>query len=142
MYIGVDIVEIKRIEKLFSTNEAFIKKIYTEKEVAYCNPKKNKYQHYAARFATKEAMFKALGTGWIGNLKWTDIELLNDKFGKPYLNFYGSVKLLVDEKNIENAAVSLSHCNDYAIAQVLLVPKAVTEVRQNQLTTVNTKERS
>ncbi len=123
MYIGIDIIEIKRIERLFSANEGFLKKIYTNKEVEYCKPKKNKYQHLAARFATKEAVFKALGTGWIGNMKWTDIELLNDEMGKPYLNLYGSVKELAEKKCIDSISVSLSHCQDYAVAQVLLVPK-------------------
>lgn len=123
MYIGIDIIEIKRIERLFSANEGFLKKIYTNKEVEYCRPKKNKYQHFAARFATKEAVFKALGTGWIGNMKWTDIELLNDEMGKPYLNLYGSVKELAEKKCIDSISVSLSHCQDYAVAQVLLVPK-------------------
>ncbi|UJS17731.1 MAG: holo-ACP synthase [Candidatus Jettenia sp.] len=125
MYIGIDIIEIKRIERLFSSNEGFLKKIYTEKEVEYCNQKKNKYQHFAARFATKEAVFKALGTGWIGTMKWTDIELLNDEMGKPYLNLYGSVKELANKKNINNISVSVSHCRDYAIAQVLLVPGSI-----------------
>src|SRR3970040_883715 len=122
MYIGIDIIEIKRIERLFFNNENFLRKIYTEKEVEYCKPKKNKYQHLAARFATKEAMFKALGTGWVGKMKWTDIELLNDEMGKPYVNLYGSVKELADRKHIGDIAVSFSHCQDYAIAQVLLVP--------------------
>ncbi len=123
MYIGIDIIEIKRIERLFSANEGFLKKVYTNKEVEYCKPKKNKYQHFAARFATKEAVFKALGTGWVGSMKWTDIELLNDEMGKPYLNLYGSVKELAEKKHIQNISVSLSHCHDYAVAQVLLVPK-------------------
>lgn len=123
MYIGIDIIEIKRIERLFSANEGFLRKIYTEKEVEYCSQRKNKYQHFAARFASKEAMFKALGTGWVGKMKWTDIELLNDKMGRPYLNLYGSVKELADKKHINNISVSLSHCKDYAIAQVLLVPR-------------------
>lgn len=123
MHVGIDIVEIKRIEKLFSSHEGFLKRIYTEKEVEYCKPKKNKYQHLAVRFAAKEAVFKALGTGWIGTMKWTDIELLNDALGKPYLNLYGSVKDLADKKNIGNVSVSVSHCLDYAVAQVLLVPK-------------------
>lgn len=123
MYVGIDIVEIRRIEKLFSANEDFLRRIYTEKEVEYCNQKKNKYQHFAARFASKEAMFKALGTGWADKMKWTDIELLNDEKGRPYLNLYGSVKELADKKQIGNISVSLSHCHDYAIAQVLLVPK-------------------
>lgn len=98
MFVGIDIVGIKRIEKLFSSHEGFLKRIYTEKEVEYCKPKKNKYQHFAVRFAAKEAVFKALGTGWIGTMKWTDIELLNDALGKPYLNLYGSVKELADKK--------------------------------------------
>jgi len=123
MYVGIDIIEVKRIERLFLANEGFIKKIYTEKEVEYCMPKKNKYQHFAARFASKEAVFKALGTGWIGKMKWTDIETLNDEMGRPYLNLYGCVKEFADKKNINNMSVSLSHCRDYAIAQVLLVPK-------------------
>ncbi|NUO07642.1 MAG: holo-ACP synthase [Candidatus Brocadia sp.] len=127
MYVGIDIIEIKRIEKLFSANEDFLRRVYTEKEVEYCKQKKNKYQHFAARFASKEAMFKALGTGWVGNMKWTDIELLNDEMGRPYLNLYGSVKEMAEKKRINNISVSLSHCRDYAIAQVLLVPKTMPE---------------
>ena len=123
MYVGIDIIEIKRIERLFSANEDFLRRIYTEKEVEYCKQKKNKYQHFAARFASKEAMFKALGTGWVGNMKWPDIELLNDEMGRPYLNLYGSVKEMAEKKHIDNISVSLSHCKEYAIAQVLLVPK-------------------
>ncbi len=123
MYVGIDIIEIKRIERLFSANEHFLRRIYTEKEVEYCRQRKNKYQHFAARFASKEAMFKALGTGWAGKMKWTDIELLNDAKGRPYVNLYGRVKELADEKQISNISVSLSHCQDYAIAQVLLMPK-------------------
>ena len=123
MYVGIDIIEIKRIERLFSANEDFLRRIYTEKEIEYCKQKKNKYQHFAARFASKEAMFKALGTGWVGNMKWTDIELLNDEMGRPYLNLYGSVKEMAEKKHIDNISVSLSHCKEYAIAQVLLVPK-------------------
>src|SRR3970282_209173 len=121
MYVGIDIIEIKRIERLFSANEDFLKKIYTEKEVEYCKPKKNKYQHFAARFATKEAMFKALGTGWVGKMKWTDIELLNDDNGRPYVNLYGSVKELADSKHIGDIAVSLEYWYDYSFRQVILV---------------------
>jgi holo-[acyl-carrier protein] synthase len=123
MHVGIDIIEIKRIERLFSANEGFLRKIYTEKEVEYCKPKKNRYQHFAARFASKEAVFKALGTGWAGKMKWTDIETLNDEMGRPYLNLYGSVKELAEKKRINNISVSLSHCRDYAIAHVLLVSK-------------------
>lgn len=128
MYVGIDIIEIKRIERLFSANENFLRRIYTEKEVEYCRQRKNKYQHLAARFASKEAMFKALGTGWISNMKWTDIELLNDEKGRPYLNLYGGVKEVADKKQIGNISVSLSHCQDYAIAQVLLETRAIPKV--------------
>lgn len=121
MYIGIDIIEISRINRFFSKSADFLKKIYTEKEIEYCNPKRNKYQHFAARFATKEAVFKALGTGWISSLKWTDIELLNDETGRPYLNLYGNVKALADSKHISTYTVSVSHCKEYAIAQVLLM---------------------
>ena len=123
MHVGIDIIEIKRIERLFSANEGFLRKIYTEKEVEYCKPKKNRYQHFAARFASKEAVFKALGTGWAGKMKWTDIETLNDEMGRPYLNLYGSVKELAEKKRINNTSVSLSHCRDFAIGHVLLVSK-------------------
>lgn len=123
MYIGIDIVEIKRIQNFFSEHSKFLRRIYTEKEVAYCQQmRRNPYQHFAARFATKEAVFKALGTGWRGKMKWTDIEVLNDKLGKPYLNLYGAVKEAADKKNVNDIAVSLSHCKEYAIAEVLLIP--------------------
>ncbi|HLG29333.1 MAG TPA: holo-ACP synthase [Candidatus Brocadiales bacterium] len=131
MYIGIDIVEIKRIQDFFSAHSGFLRRIYTEKEVAYCQQmRRNQYQHFAARFATKEAVFKALGTGWRGKMKWTDIEVLNDKLGKPYLNFYGAVKEAVEDKNVKNVAVSLSHCKDYAISEVLLIPNAEYGVRK------------
>lgn len=123
MYIGIDIVEIKRIQKFFSGYSGFLSRIYTEREIAYCQQmKRTQYQHLAARFATKEAVFKALGTGWRGKMKWTDIEVLNDELGKPYLNLYGAVKEAAERKNVKNIAVSLSHCQDYAIAEVLLIP--------------------
>ncbi|HHT9126146.1 MAG TPA: holo-ACP synthase [Candidatus Brocadiia bacterium] len=120
MHIGIDIIEIKRIKDFFSAHSGFLKRIYTKSEIAYCQQmKRNQYQHFAARFATKEAVFKALGTGWRGKMKWTDIEVLNDELGKPYLNLYGAVKEAVEKENVKDIAVSMSHCKDYAIAGVL-----------------------
>ncbi len=121
MYIGIDLVEVKRIEVLFSRNESFLRRIYTPREVEYCQEKKNKFQHLAARFATKEAVIKALG----GGANWKDIELLNDPTGRPYLQLYGRAKKRADSKGIEKYEVSVTHTQDYAIAQVLLMPKLV-----------------
>ncbi|MGR3293048.1 MAG: holo-ACP synthase [Candidatus Scalindua sp.] len=122
MYTGIDIIEISRIEKVFGTHKNFLRRVYTSDEVEYCQSKKNCYQHYAARFASKEAVLKALGTGLRDRMKWTDIETLNDELGKPYVNLYGRAKELATEKNINEISVSLSHCKEYAIAHVLLIP--------------------
>ncbi len=122
MYTGIDIIEVERIKKVFSTHENFIRRVYTENEIKYCQSKKNCFQHYAVRFASKEAVLKAFGTGLRGRMKWTDIETLNEESGRPYVNLYGRAKELAMEKNIGEISVSLSHCNNYAIAHALLVP--------------------
>lgn len=122
MYTGIDIIEVKRIKKVFSTHENFIRRVYTEDEIKYCQSKRNCFQHYAVRFASKEAVLKAFGTGLRGRIKWTDIETLNEESGRPYVNLYGRAKELAIEKNIGKISVSLSHCNDYAVAHALLVP--------------------
>jgi holo-[acyl-carrier protein] synthase len=93
----------------------------------YCQSKKNCYQHYAVRFASKEAVLKAFGTGLRDRMKWTDIETLNDELGKPYVNLYGRAKELATEKKIGEISVSLSHCKEYAVAHVLLIPDASQE---------------
>lgn len=117
MYIGIDLVEVKRIKNLFTRYQSFLGRVYTQKEVEYCLSKKNKFEHLAARFAIKEAVVKALGTG----MKWTDIELLNDPSGRPYLKLYGRANELASEKGIGNWDVSITHTKDHAIGQVLLV---------------------
>ena len=122
MYTGIDIIEIKRIEKVFGSHKNSLRRVYTSDEVEYCQSKRNCYQHYAVRFASKEAVLKAFGTGLRGRIKWTDIETLNDEMGKPYVNLYGRAKELADEKKIGEISVSLSHCKDYAVAHVLLIP--------------------
>lgn len=121
---GTDIIEIKRIRESIEDNKigkAFVKKIYTEKEIAYCESKNNqKYQHYAGRFAAKEATFKAISTELKNkySITWKDIEIMNDTQGKPKLNILG---IALD--NIENIDLSISHCKEYAIANVTLLKK-------------------
>ena len=119
--IGIDIIEIDRIKSSIETyGDKFLSKIYTPVEIEYCNSKANKFQHFAARFAAKEAVFKALGTGWIGKLKWNEIEVRNEVLGKPEINLYGTVLELSHKKGIHGISLSLSHCREYAVAMVLL----------------------
>ena len=116
---GIDIIEIERIKKsIEDTDGKFCEKVYTEKEIEYCESKKaQKYQHYAARFAAKEAFFKAVSPLLENkyDIGWKDMEVLNDKNGRPYVH-------ILSEKvpNIENIDISISHCKAYAIANVIV----------------------
>ena len=125
-YFGTDIIEVARIEKAIKEYEkeeknAFLEKIYTEKEIEYCESKgKMKYQHYAARFAGKEAIFKAI-SNLLENkyeISWKNAEIINDEKGKPKVKFYNLSKKL--EEKIMNIDVILSHLKEYAIAMVVL----------------------
>ena len=120
--IGIDIIEVERISKqVANSSNNFIQKIFTEKEIAYCETKiKNKAQNYAARFAAKEAFFKAIGTGWRDGFKWKEIEIQNDELGKPIINVSGKIQKFIEENNIINIHVSLSHLKEIAVAVVIL----------------------
>ena len=119
---GTDIIEISRVrESIESTNEKFCERVYTEKEREYCeNKKMQKYQHYAARFSAKEAIFKAISNELENKfeINWKDIEILNDEKGRPYVNILNN-KI----QNIENIDISLSHCKEYAVANVIVIFK-------------------
>lgn len=113
---GVDIIEIERIKKSIEETEGSIcPRIYTTKEIEYCESKRGqKYQHYAARFAGKEAVFKAISSilSDKNDVIWTDIEILNDENGRPHVKVFN--------KDIKgNIDISLSHCKEYAIASVV-----------------------
>ena len=120
--IGTDIIEISRVkESIESTNERFCERVYTEKEREYCeNKKMQKYQHYAVRFSAKEAIFKAISDELDNKfeINWKDIEILNDEKGRPYVNILNN-KI----QNIEDIDISLSHCKEYAIANVVVIFK-------------------
>jgi holo-[acyl-carrier protein] synthase len=119
MTIGTDITEVSRIKKLAETHADFISRIFTAREIKYCEGKKNKYQHFAARFAAKESVMKAVGRGWLQGINWTDIEVINHASGEPCINASGTLKTLMEEKHITSFSVSLSHCKEYAIAAVI-----------------------
>lgn len=116
MSIGIDITEVKRIKELALQYDRFLPRVYTALEIEYCVRKKNKYQHLAARFAAKESVLKALGTGWSGRIDWKDVEIVNDQWGKPFVNTHGRVKEIVKERGIKAISITLSHCRDYAVA--------------------------
>ena len=121
MGIGIDITEVSRIQSLAEQHEQFLARVYTDREIQYCNGKKNKYQHFAARFAAKESVLKALGVGWAKEIKWTDIEVVNDCNGMPHIHTYGAVKRLMDKQEVKEIHISLSHISHYAIASAQLV---------------------
>ena len=117
---GTDIIEIYRIkENIENLGEKFLNRIYTKKEIDYCeNKKTQKYQHYAARFAAKEAVFKAMSENLENkyDIEWKDIEILNDNNGRPNIHIKN-----MDIYNIESIDISISHCKEYAIANVVAI---------------------
>ena len=119
---GTDIIEIERVKSsIEDTDWKICERVYTEKEIEYCESKKmQKYQHYAARFAAKEAVFKAISKILNGkyDITWKDIEVLNDENGRPY------IKLSEQFANkIEDIDISISHCKEYAVANVVVVER-------------------
>ncbi len=119
---GTDIIEIERIkDSIENTNNKFLDRVYTKNEIEYCESKKaQKYQHYAARFAAKEAVFKALSERIEDkySICWKDIEIINNSQGKPYVNLVSNY-----DKEIEQIDLSMSHCKEYAVANVVIVLK-------------------
>lgn len=113
---GTDIIEIERIKQSIEKLEnSFLNRIYTDREIQYCeSKKKQKYQHYAARFAAKEAVFKAISKGLEDKYKinWKDIEIVNNSQGRPAVFMNG-----IEQKNID---ISISHCKKYAVATVVM----------------------
>jgi len=121
MECGVDIIEIDRIKEAIERNgDTFVKKIYTPKEIEYCNSKGvQAYASFAARFATKEAVAKLLQTGFDGSVNWKEIEVNNTASGAPQVVLYGDTKLLAEKKGLQYIKVSLSHSRESAISMVI-----------------------
>ena len=116
--IGVDIIEIKRIQKsIDDLGDHFVQKIFTAREVAYCTAKPNAVQHFAARFAAKEALSKAIAIGWSGEFRWKDVEVMNEPSGNPILAFHGTMKEMLSRCSV---FVSLSHSDNHVVAIVVI----------------------
>ena len=118
---GVDIAETSRLEEgLERHGERFTKRLFTPAEVAYCERFKNRGERYAARFAAKEAAFKALGTGWGSGVRWLDVEITHQPSGKPELVLTGRAQEVARGLGVTRMAVSISHSDRYVVAQVIL----------------------
>ena len=112
--IGVDIIEIERIESSIDRfGENFLRKIFTEAEIAYCRSRKKPAQHFAARFAAKEAVSKALSTGWSGEFEWKNVEVSNELSGKPTVILHGRT---ADALRKSVIYLSLSHSETSVVA--------------------------
>ena len=118
---GIDIIEISRIKKNIENNgDKFLKRIYTNKEIQYCESKGvQKYQSYAVRFAAKEAIYKALSEYIDFKYEWKDFEVLNNEKGKPIVN----LNFKIDK--LETIEISLSHCREYAVANAVAIYKEI-----------------
>jgi holo-[acyl-carrier protein] synthase len=117
---GVDIAETARIENSLDRHgERFTKKVFTSAEIAYCDKFKNRGERYAARFAAKEAAFKALGTGWQDGIRWLDVEVVHQPSGKPELVLSGRALEVARELRVTQMSISISHSDRYVVAMVI-----------------------
>jgi len=115
--IGTDIIECSRIRQMLDKHgETFLERVYTPEEIEYSSGRKASDQHYAGRWAAKEAVLKALGTGWAHGIQWTDIEVVNQQGGKPIIVLSGKALEISQEQGIDEMMISISHCKEYATA--------------------------
>ena len=116
---GIDIVEVKRVKRLVERwGDRFLHRVFTPSEIAYCRGKSWPEQSLAARFAAKEAILKAIGTGLSQRIRWTSMEIVNDKNGRPSVKLGKRIKDKIGDKRI---LISMSHTKEYAVAQAILV---------------------
>ncbi|MEW6375133.1 MAG: holo-ACP synthase [Thermodesulfobacteriota bacterium] len=119
---GIDIVNIERIERLMARwGDLFLNRVYTEKEMIWCQHRTRPSECFAIRFAAKEAFLKAIGWGLRNGIQWTDIEVENDPMGKPSFAFHRKAREVLETHRIERTLLTLSHDRPYAVAHVILV---------------------
>lgn len=120
--LGTDIIECSRIgEMIHKHGELFLNRVFTQHEIAYCSSRKTSNQHYAGRWAAKEAALKALGTGWAKGIQWTDIAVSHQLGGKPIITIDGVAAEIAKEQGIAEIMLSISHCRHYAVAYCIAV---------------------
>ena len=120
--LGTDIIECLRIARMIEKHgELFLQRVYTQHEVAYCSSRKAANQHYAGRWAAKEAVLKAMGTGWSRGIRWRDIEVKIDLRGKPSVLIHGTAHEICAELGITDVMITISHCRSHASATAIAV---------------------
>ncbi|MCI0493176.1 MAG: holo-ACP synthase [Planctomycetes bacterium] len=118
--IGTDIVECLRIAQMIERHgELFITRVYTDDEIHYCSARKAATQHFAGRWAAKEAVLKALGTGWRRGIGWRDIEICNDRSGAPSIILRGGARDVMEQAGIQKIHITISHCRSHAVATAI-----------------------
>lgn len=118
---GIDIAEVPRIAASIERfGDRFLRRIFTDGEIRYCESKANRFERYAARFAAKEAAMKAIGTGWNHGVAWRDIEVIRMPGGRPTIQFHRKAAEFAAKLSTKHVALSLTHSEHYAIAQVIL----------------------
>ena len=118
--LGIDIVEVERIAEKIEKNNGFRELVFSAKEISYCESKPHKHEHYAARFAAKEAFFKALGSGWLNGTAFNEVEIINNEQGKPEIVLLGLTHNTVSSLGDFNIMVSVSHVKSTATAVVII----------------------
>lgn len=117
---GIDLVEMARVEKVWRDHpDRFLDRILTKSERAYCERHKNPLPHIAGRFAAKEAILKMLGTGWRGQIAWTDMDITNDEAGQPHVRLSGHTAEVAASRGIKRVLLSITHAENYAAASAI-----------------------
>ena len=124
--IGVDLVNIERIEKAVTRwGERFIERVFTAEEAYMCSRRATAASSFALRFAAKEAVLKALGTGMRGRMKWTDVEIANDDLGKPEIALSGESASVAEKMGVSQVLVSISHTREHAVASAIAMGEEI-----------------
>lgn len=118
--IGVDLIKIERIAQLLEKDSRFPERLFSPEEIAYCQGKFRKEQHYAARFTAKEAFMKAMGTGYREGIGWKEISVRHDALGKPYIELSGKALEMFRSRQLTRILLSISHSHEYAVSMVVL----------------------
>jgi holo-[acyl-carrier protein] synthase len=118
--IGIDMIEVERVATKVSKENGFRELVFSPDEINYCETKTNKFEHYAARFAAKEAFFKALGTGWKNGTSFNEIEIIHDENGKPGIKLLGETANTINSLGQLKISISLTHLKDTAAAVVII----------------------
>ncbi len=132
---GIDLIEVSRIQQMVDSHgDRFLQRVFTTTEIAYAqSSKKRSAEHFAGRFAVKEAVLKAIGTGWRNGIAWTDIEIINDQTGRPSITTSGQVQVIADQLGITYWEVSLSHTDTHAIGSAIAMVSHHCDDQPNRL---------